>query len=74
MNIIRKMEILSDKLYKNKEIFGFCHLYDGQEATAMGVKASLDKEDPIIGAYRIHATAYLKGISVYGIFAEMLGK
>ena len=34
----------------------------------------MDKDDPVIGAYRIHAVAYLKGISLYGIFAEMLGK
>ena len=34
----------------------------------------MKKDDPVIGAYRIHAVAYLKGISLFGIFAEMLGK
>ena len=71
---MRKMEIASDKLYKNKQIFGFCHLYDGQEAVALGIKASLNNDDPIIGGYRIHCTAYTRGISVFEIITEMLGK
>lgn len=68
------MEIQCDVLYKSKQIRGFCHLYDGQEAIPEGMEAALTPEDPLIGAYRIHCQAYKRGYSVREIIAEMLGK
>jgi pyruvate dehydrogenase E1 component alpha subunit len=69
------MEISCDKLYKQAHIRGFLHLYDGQEAVAVGHDAAVNnKEDCFIGAYRIHGWAYLRGFSVKEIIAEMMGK
>lgn len=38
------------------------------------MSAALNNNDPIISGYRIHGLAYMRGISPFAIFAEMLGK
>eukprot|EP00358_Blepharisma_japonicum_P004086 CAMPEP_0202948338 /NCGR_PEP_ID=MMETSP1395-20130829/13252_1 /ASSEMBLY_ACC=CAM_ASM_000871 /TAXON_ID=5961 /ORGANISM="Blepharisma japonicum, Strain Stock R1072" /LENGTH=322 /DNA_ID=CAMNT_0049650295 /DNA_START=135 /DNA_END=1103 /DNA_ORIENTATION=+ len=74
MYTIRRIEITSDNFYKNKDIRGFCHLADGQEAIAVGMEAAITHEDNIISAYRIHPQAYMRGETPHQIFAEMFGR
>jgi len=74
MLTIRRIEITSDNYYKNKDIRGFCHLCDGQEAVAVGMEGALTKQDCLITAYRVHGQAYMRGETPRAIFAEMFGR
>lgn len=74
MAVMRRMEVLSDTLYKKREIRGFCHLYDGQEAIASGCEAGMTRDDCLITAYRDHCQALARGDNTYAIMAEMMGK
>lgn len=74
MATCRRLEINSDMLYKKREIRGFCHLADGQEAIGVGCEAGMTRNDAIITAYRNHTQAYARGISTYQILAEMMGR
>lgn len=51
-----------------------CHLGIGQEATAVGVCASLRSTDRIFGGHRSHSQFLALGGSPYGLLAEILGK
>lgn len=73
MNMIRRMEIACDNEYKARNIRGFCHLYDGQEAVCTGVESAMSREDDWITSYRCHGVAYVRGCSVKEIMAEQFG-
>ncbi|XP_035793771.1 pyruvate dehydrogenase E1 component subunit alpha type II, mitochondrial-like isoform X1 [Anopheles albimanus] len=74
MYMIRRLETAAGNLYKEKTIRGFCHLYSGQEACAVGMRAAMRPEDSCITAYRCHGWTYLMGVSVQGVLSELTGR
>lgn len=71
---IRRMETSAGNLYKEKQIRGFCHLYSGQEAVAVGIEAGIQPGDAIITAYRCHGFAMTRGVPVRGVLSELTGR
>lgn len=71
---IRRLEEKCAELYGAMKIRGFMHLYDGEEAVAVGVLAALTAEDAVVATYRDHGHALIRGISAGSILAEMYGK
>jgi pyruvate dehydrogenase E1 component alpha subunit len=60
--------------YQEKKIGGFCHVYIGQEAVAVGCTAAVQHRDPIVTAYRDHGHALARGMDPKYCMAEMFGK
>ena len=74
MMVIRRMEAAANSLYKEKSVRGFCHLYTGQEAVAVGFENSLIPGDAVITAYRAHGWTYLRGVPPKGVLTELTGR
>jgi pyruvate dehydrogenase E1 component alpha subunit len=74
MMVIRRFEEKAGEAYSLGKIGGFCHLYIGQEAVAVGSIASLRPDDYIVCSYREHGHALARGISPRTVMAELFGK
>ena len=74
MVLLRQSELAAQKNYKAGRMPGFIHLYIGEEASAVGVCASLRKEDWITSTHRGHGHALAKGLPVRNLMAELYGK
>lgn len=70
----RRFEEKCAEVYRMGKIGGFCHLYIGQEAIAIGAMMALEPSDMVITSYRDHVQAMVKGISPEAVLAELYGK
>ena len=74
MLLIRHFEEKAAEAYALGKIGGFCHLYIGQEAVAVGSLAALRDDYYVISSYREHGQALVRGISAGAVMAELFGK
>lgn len=75
MLLIRRFEERAGQLYGLGLIGGFCHLYIGQEAVAVGIQSALEAgKDSVITGYRDHGHMLAYGIDPKIIMAELTGR
>ena len=75
MVLIRRFEEKAGQLYGLGLIGGFCHLYIGQEAVAVGLQSALEVgKDSVITGYRDHGHMLAYGIDPKVIMAELTGR
>ncbi|MEO8071953.1 MAG: pyruvate dehydrogenase (acetyl-transferring) E1 component subunit alpha [Acidobacteriota bacterium] len=70
----RTFEQKCAEVYRIGKIGGFCHLYIGQEAIAVGSMMALKEGDYVISSYRDHVQAMVAGMSPEAVMAELYGK
>lgn len=75
MLLLRRFEEKCGQQYQMKKFSGFCHLYIGQEAVAVGSIGALELgKDFVFQTYRDHAHALLMGLSCKDVMAELFMK
>ncbi|MDF5737134.1 MULTISPECIES: pyruvate dehydrogenase (acetyl-transferring) E1 component subunit alpha [unclassified Nostoc] len=63
------------EMYYRGKMFGFVHLYNGQEAVCSGVVQSMRPgEDYVCSTYRDHVHALSAGVPAKEVMAELFGK
>jgi TPP-dependent pyruvate/acetoin dehydrogenase alpha subunit len=74
MLMIRLFEEKLNSLFLQGKIPGTLHLYNGQEACAVGVCENLSNNDWILSTHRPHGHAIAKGVSINSLMAELFAK
>lgn len=71
---IRRFEQEAARLYTERKIGGFLHLYIGQEAIAVGASSVMEPKDYVVTTYRCHGHYLARGGSARAGLSELLGK
>jgi len=71
---IRNFEMQTEQFIIRGMIHGTCHLYIGEEASAVGAIYALNKDDYITSTHRGHGHCIAKGADLDLMMAELLGK
>src|ERR1700756_219328 len=74
MVLIRRFEEKAAEMYTKGKITGFCHLYAGEEAVAVGAIQALYDKDYVVSTYREHGHCIAKGAEPRAVMAELFGK
>ncbi|MFQ5776042.1 MAG: pyruvate dehydrogenase (acetyl-transferring) E1 component subunit alpha [Kiloniellaceae bacterium] len=74
MLLIRRFEEKAGQMYGMGLIGGFCHLYIGQEAVVVGMRAAITDKDTVITSYRDHGHMLACGMDPKGVMAELTGR
>jgi len=74
MLLIRRFEERSAEMYALGKIGGFCHLYIGEEAVAVGAVDALRPDDYVFSAYRDHGHCLARGSDPKRVMAELFGR
>ncbi|GAB4844732.1 Pyruvate dehydrogenase E1 component subunit alpha, testis-specific form, mitochondrial [Ancistrocladus abbreviatus] len=70
----RAFEDMCAQMYYRGKMFGFVHLYNGQEAVSTGFIKLLKNEDCVVSTYRDHVHALSKGVPARAVMSELFGK
>ncbi|KAK9713616.1 hypothetical protein RND81_06G039700 [Saponaria officinalis] len=73
MTLGRVFEDICAQMYYCGKIFGFVHLYNGQEAVSTGFIKLLTKADSVVSTYRDHVHALSK-VPAREVMSELFGK
>ncbi len=73
LKLARDFERRVAEQYSKGRIGGFCHLYSGEEAVALGAMWRLRDDDYVLAPYRDHAHYLLRGGSPKKAMAELFG-
>lgn len=74
MVLIRQFEDKAAEMYALGKIGGFLHLYNGEEAVAVGALSALRPDDDLFTSYRDHGYALARGCDPRRVMAELFGK
>ena len=74
MLLIRRFEERAGQLYGMGLIGGFCHLYIGQEAIAVGMDSVKVAGDQVITGYREHGHMLAAGMDPKVVMADLTGR
>ena len=75
MTLGRRFEDKCAEMYYRGKMFGFVHLYNGQEAISTGVIGAMQKQhDWFCSTYRDHVHALSAGVPAREVMSELFGK